>query len=344
MVPSLRFVTLASLLSLASCAVGCASAAPEEEGVDSTSQDVTTVCGAKTNGAVQGVDVSHYQGNFNWMTANVQFGYAQVSDGISNPDPLFSTNWANMKKAKILRGAYQFFRPNEDEVAQANLVVSKIGKLQPGDLPAMIDVEVTGGIAGATIGAKVKHWLQIVEAGTGVKPIIYTGSYFWQDNVGTTNLGAYPIWIAAYGSACPAVPPGWNKWLVWQYSDGNGALDHDVFNGTLAQLKALSPQPPAPPIPAKPDAGAKDAGAHDAATEDGGEPEGTTEPGASPNGDDDGGATEVSMDEPPKSGGCSITRAPSSRASDSTPAAALLALVIAACVRRARARRSSDEA
>jgi lysozyme len=335
-----RSLTLLALASLASCAVGCASASPTED-VEGTSQDVTTVCGAKTNGAVQGVDVSHYQGNFDWAHANVQFGYAQVSDGITSPDPMFATNWANMKKANILRGAYQFFRPNEDEVAQANLLVQKVGKLGPGDLPAMIDVEVTGGVAGATIGAKVKHWLQIVEAGTGLKPFIYTGSYFWQDSVGVTNLGAYKIWIAAYGSACPAVPPGWNNWAFWQYSDGSGKLDHDVFNGTLAQLKAYSPQPPPSPAPPKVDAGAKDSGTHDSgAREDGGEE--TTPEVTNPNGEDDGGATEVSMDEPAKAGGCSITRGTSSNSgNDVAPVGALLVLALSAFVRRARGSRSS---
>jgi protein-S-isoprenylcysteine O-methyltransferase Ste14 len=62
----------------------------------------------------------------------------------------------------------------------------------------MIDVEATGGQSGATIAAKVRHWLQIVEKGTGRRPIIYTGSYFWQDHVGDTSFGSYPIWIAAY--------------------------------------------------------------------------------------------------------------------------------------------------
>jgi lysozyme len=117
-----------------------------------------------------------------------------------------------MKSAGVLRGAYQFFEPSEDEVAQANLMVQKVGKLGPGDLPAMIDVEVTDGQGGGTIGAKVAHWLQIVEAGTGRKPIIYSGSYFWQDDVGDTGLGSYPIWIAAYGPACPSLPPGWSSW------------------------------------------------------------------------------------------------------------------------------------
>ncbi len=228
--------------ALAACSAAC-SGAPGAEGPGastSSSSAVTEVCGQPAGGPVQGVDVSDYQGNFDWSAAGVQFGYAQVSDGIGHLDRTFAANWANMKAAGVLRGAYQFFEPAEDVATQANLVVSAVGKLGAGDLPAMIDVEVTGGLPGGEIGARVQQWLEIVEAGTGLKPIIYTGSYFWEHNVGT-NLSSYPIWIAAYGPACPSVPAdGWSNWAFWQYSDGGGALDHDVFNGTLAQLQALS--------------------------------------------------------------------------------------------------------
>jgi hypothetical protein len=151
----------------------------------------------------------------------------------------------------VLRGAYQFFEPGESEVTQANMMVAKVGKLGNGDLPAMIDVEVTGGQPGWAIAAKVRHWLQIVEAGTGKRPIIYTGSYFWEGNVGDTSFGSYPIWIAAYGPACPSLPKGWSNWLMWQYSDGGGSLDHDVFNGSLAELKKLAGVASGPPM-AKP--------------------------------------------------------------------------------------------
>ncbi len=231
---------LALLATTALVALGLAACSAAPADVGSTDEAVTKVCGASTNGPVQGYDVSVYQGNFNWQGKGVAFGYARISDGTGYIDPDFNGNWSNMKSAGVLRGAYQFFRPNEDATAQANLMIQKVGKLGIGDLPAMIDVEATGGQPGWVIAQKVRQWLQIVEAGTGRRPIIYTGSYFWQDNVGDTSFGKYPIWIAAYGPSCPSLPPGWSNWLMWQYSDGNGALDHDVFNGSIAQLKALA--------------------------------------------------------------------------------------------------------
>ncbi len=227
--------------------LGACSSADTSEPTGSSSAAVTRMCGAPTNGAVQGYDVSYYQGNFDWQAAKnggIAFGFARVSDGTGYIDPKFDQNWTAMKAAGVLRGAYQFFEPAGDEVAQANLVVSKIGMLGDGDLPAMIDVEATGGQSPATISAKIKTWLRIVEQGTGRKPFIYSGSYFWEGNVKDTTLGAYPFWIAAYGVTCPSMPDqGWAKWTFWQYSDGNGSLDHDVFNGTLAELQAMARAP-----------------------------------------------------------------------------------------------------
>lgn len=240
-----RWVVAFATTLLAGCASGCASngGAGDTEDLGHTSEAITRVCGALTNGAVQGYDVSVYQGNFDWAAAKASgrsFGYARISDGLGAVDGTFAGNWASMKAAGVLRGAYQFFEPGEDEVAQANLVTSRVGHLGDGDLPVMLDMEVTGGQAPATIAAKARHWLQIVEQATGKKPLIYTGAYFWEDNVRDTSFGSYGLVIAAYGPTCPSVPNGWSNWLFWQYSDGGGQLDHDVFNGSAAQLAALA--------------------------------------------------------------------------------------------------------
>lgn len=236
-------IAIVSLLTVA------CSSAPENTGT--TSEALTTVCGAKPSDPVQGRDVSIYQGNFDWQAqknAGVDFGYARISDGLNSIDSQFANNWSKMKAAGVLRGAYQFFEPGQDAVAQANMMVSKVGgMLGAGDLPCMIDVEATGGQSPGTIASKIQTWLDIVEKGTGRKPIIYTGAYFWQDYVQSPNFGGYGLWIANYGATCPLVPNGWKSWLMWQYSDGNGALDHDVFNGTLAQLQALAAPPNSPP-------------------------------------------------------------------------------------------------
>ncbi len=211
--------------------------------VGTTAEPLTQLCGAPANGPVQGHDVSSWQGNFNWAAAKAEgvvFGYARISAGLDFVDDRFDANWTDMKANGILRGAYQWFEPGEDEGAQANMMIQKVGRLGAGDLPAMLDVERTGGQSAASVVAKMHRWLDLVEQGTGKRPLIYVGSYFWQDNVNDSSFGNYGLVVPAYGINCPYMPPGWSSWVIWQYSDGNGQLDHDVFNGSLADLQRLA--------------------------------------------------------------------------------------------------------
>ncbi|MEZ4458224.1 MAG: GH25 family lysozyme [bacterium] len=238
------------LLSTAACSEddgGTASAGYENVTIQ---QAVTRVCGADRYTGVQGADVSKYQANFNWeaqKNAGMTFGIARISDGVNTPDEYFDRNWAELKRLGMIRGAYQYFRPAQNVAQQANMVVNKLGRLGPGDLPAVIDVESNGGLSKAQVAAAVKQWLQIVEDGTGKRPIIYTGPYFWQDNVGDASLGNYPLWIAHYGTTCPLIPDGWDKWTFWQYCDGNTqycangqGFDRNVYNGPAGDLAALA--------------------------------------------------------------------------------------------------------
>ena len=96
-------------VSLLIVALGaCSDGAGEHTG--SSSAPMTKVCGAGTNGPVQGYDVSYYQGNFNWVGAKnggADFGYARISDGLGYIDPQFGNNWNNIKSAGSL-SANQF--------------------------------------------------------------------------------------------------------------------------------------------------------------------------------------------------------------------------------------------
>jgi lysozyme len=239
----LAFSALAALsfVSLAGCA-GDVGQEPLGEGVSPV-----VVCHASPT--VEGIDVSEFQGAINWAQVKASgraWAYARISDG-SYMDKTFDANWPAMKAAGVLRGAYQFFEPGGDATAQANTVVSKIGKLGAGDLPAMIDVEATGGQTAATIASKIATWISIVEKGTGKKPVIYTGKYFWQDNVAdTSQFVGYDLWLAAYVSGCPNTPDAWSDWKIWQYTSTgsisgiSGNVDHDVYAGTLADLQKLA--------------------------------------------------------------------------------------------------------
>jgi lysozyme len=224
-------------------ALGCSSGpAGEEVG----QQSEASVCA--TGATVKGVDVSVYQGSVNWASvkaSGVDFAIARISDG-SYLDTTFATNWAAIKSAGMVRGAYQFFEPGEDPTAQANIVISAVGTLGDGDLPVTADMEVTGGQSAATIAANLSTWAAKVEAGTGKKPMIYTAPGYWDGSVGSTAFGGDPLWVANWGVSCPSLPSGWSNWKVWQYSDSgsvsgiSGSVDLDEFNGSLSDLQAFA--------------------------------------------------------------------------------------------------------
>ncbi|MCC7111994.1 MAG: SH3 domain-containing protein [Deltaproteobacteria bacterium] len=251
-------------------AAACANEVEDEGAVMSagdvasdTEQAFTHTCAA--GATVKGIDVSYWQSNVDWARVaddGVKFAFIRVSDGLGHVDSKFERNWAGAKDNGILRGAYQFFRSNQDPIAQADLLIEKVGTLEPGDLPPVIDVESKDGQSSATIARKVGQWLDRVEAALGVRPIVYTGPYFWRDQVAGADFDQYPLWIAHYGTSCPYVPPTWTEWTFHQHSSSgrvrgiSGNVDMNVFNGTVNELLALTvagtpqPAPPPPPPPA----------------------------------------------------------------------------------------------
>jgi len=199
---------------------------------------------------VSGVDVSYYQGVIDWpavKAGGIEFAFVRLSDGSTFRDPKFDVNWQGAKSAGLIRGAYQFFRPGQSVDAQADMMIAAIGTYQPGDLPPVIDVEATSNLSAATVATRVKQWVTKVKAALGVDPIVYTGKYFWRDQVGGERaLAPNALWIAQYTSLCPDLPSPWTRWTFWQNSDkgrvaGIGEkVDLDKFNGTLADLAAFA--------------------------------------------------------------------------------------------------------
>jgi lysozyme len=209
-----------------------------------------------------GVDVSEYQGTVDWPTVAgdtvdqepVGFAIARVSDGSGHLDPDFAANWSGIQSAGLVRGVYQFFEPGADPTLQANLLVQNVGMLGAGDLPAIADVEVTGGQSAATIAANLSTWLDIVQAGTGKTPMIYTSPGWWDSHVGSSAFGAYPLWVANWDVCSPSLPIGWSSFQFFQYDDAGNTLGHaqvpgigatvdlDEFNGDAMALTQFAGQ------------------------------------------------------------------------------------------------------
>jgi len=223
--------------------VGCG-----EQPTVSISDEAATVCGSGPT--VKGIDVSYYQGDIDWSGVaadGVKYAFIRVSDGTGFQDPKFDTYWASSRANGILHGAYQFFRPNEDAIAQADLLLSKMGTLQPDDLPPVIDVEAAGGLSPSGVAAAVQAWVDHVTTAIGKPPIIYTGFYFWRDSVGGPDMTSSPLWHAQYTSAaCPNIAAPWTDWAFWQYTSTgtvggiSGGMDVDRFNGDMTALMNLT--------------------------------------------------------------------------------------------------------
>src|SRR5262249_48653936 len=141
---------------------------------------------------------------------------------------------------------YQYFEPADDPNELADIMIQKIGALGAGDLPPTLDVETTGKQTPQTIAQNIHIWMDKVEKGTGRKPIIYTGRYFWNDNVTSGDFADYPLWLPAWGVKCPNTPDAWSGWRLWQHSSTGtvsgitGNVDLDLFNGTKDDLDGFA--------------------------------------------------------------------------------------------------------
>ncbi len=191
-----------------------------------------------------GIDVSKWQGSINWAAVaadGVKFAFIRASDGTGYIDEYFHQNWEQAKQNGITVGAYQFFRPNQNPTAQAELLLEMMGTLGPEDLPPVIDVEATGGLGPGAIASAISEWLSVVEPAVGAKPFVYTSPGWWNGNVNSPDFGDLPLWVAHWGTNCPSMPNGWSDFVFHQTSDsgsvgGLSPVDENVFNGDAAAL------------------------------------------------------------------------------------------------------------
>ncbi|MBX7097667.1 MAG: hypothetical protein K1X89_08145 [Myxococcaceae bacterium] len=244
----MKRVLMVVMLGLSACDLSV-SGTPGEDALPAEALSELRACLGPSR--LSGIDVSVYQGRVDWPTvkaAGNAFAYTRIGDGTTR-DTRFAENWAGMQNAGLIRGAYHFFRVNVDPDVQASNAVSAVGRLGPGDLPVMADLEdlSTPRYTKAQIAQRLQRYLDLIEQGTGKRPTIYTAQWWWDPHVGSAAFGRYPLVVAYYGSGCPPMPLGWSTMAFWQYRGDQGRMagvagpvDLDFFNGDLDALKTLA--------------------------------------------------------------------------------------------------------
>lgn len=199
-----------------------------------------------------GFDISHYQNkeDINWdslsignKTIPLEFVVMRATMGNRNADKHFDDFWEMAKKQDMIRGAYHFYRADEDPVRQANNFLENV-KLESGDLPPILDIEkIPKRKTNEKLIEDLKVWCRIVEEAYGKKPIIYTYYHYYKDFL-KGEFDGYPLWLANYNDV-PSPSPD-SEWDFWQFTENgivhgiNTKVDLDIYNGSSWSLKRLT--------------------------------------------------------------------------------------------------------
>lgn len=199
-----------------------------------------------------GFDISHYQKkeDIKWDSLTIangaiklDFVVMRATMGNRKKDKHFDDFWEISKEHKLIRGAYHFYRADEDPVMQANNYLESV-KLEEGDLRPVLDIErIPRRKSQEKFIEDLKVWLKIVEEKYGEKPIIYTYYHYYKDHL-RGELDDYPIWLANYNDVL--IPSPKDDWKMWQFTENgivkgiNTKVDLNIYNGTLWSFKKLT--------------------------------------------------------------------------------------------------------
>lgn len=187
----------------------------------------------------------------------------KASEGAHYTDPDFNDNCRRAKAANLLVGAYWFLTihaPVEDQAAL--FIGTAVGRADffAVDFESPAPKDWVLNVTGSDLVDRALKACNLVRQATTPTTLIVLYSYpdFIAHLPSTPNLALlaeYPLWIACYPDekhrpADDAQPTGlgpWKTWLFWQWSGNNGlpapgvpvVVDHNVFNGTSAELQAL---------------------------------------------------------------------------------------------------------
>lgn len=194
-----------------------------------------------------GPDVSSWQHGggrpIDWFAvraAGHRFAMVKATEGLDYINPYFLQDSLQMRLAGMARGTYHYARPELPPEPQAALYATIVlGQNGPLDLPPVLDIEHSGGLAPGALIDWTHRYLNTVQTLTGRVPIVYTYPRFWQTAMADSDqFHGYPLWIADYRDrAEPEVPGRWPAWTFWQQTDSgsipgiHGNTDINVYSG-----------------------------------------------------------------------------------------------------------------
>ena len=211
------------------------------------------------------IDISHHEQPIDFVKVaadGIVAIIAKATQGATWVDPAYakfkraaartrlpSSLNTQLSTLNFLWGSYHF-GTGADAKAQVNHYLSTV---KPTDNELIcLDFEENPTGSSMTL-RQARQFVSLVEQGIGRYPVLYGGVWLKEHLNGGDDslLSRCPLWISQYSSK-PILPPGWNKYLLWQYTDGEsgpqphrvsgiGPCDRNQFAGTVTQLRKSWP-------------------------------------------------------------------------------------------------------
>ena len=185
-----------------------------------------------------GIDVSHWQGDFDFARAKskegVEFAILKAGGGDAGlyKDSKFEANYKKCEVCGLPKGAY--FYGNAKSVAEAKKEAEYFISILSGkkyEYPVFYDVEgkmITVNDR-VTLTEIVKTFCSLVEA-AGYWVGIYSSESFFNSEMNDGELTRYSHWVARWGKSKPA-PTSGAETQMWQFGGETNLIRSNKING-----------------------------------------------------------------------------------------------------------------
>lgn len=187
---------------------------------------------------MKGIDVSIFQGHIDFKkvkASGIEVVIIKATQGTGYTNAMLAEHYKGARESGLKIGFYHYLTKDNPTI-QAKQFLSVIDGLVA-DCKYVIDVEGKWTIDQAS---KATREFANYLISKGKEPCIYTGDYFYRDNLNST-VKDLPVWIANYGGSVLA-----KKYVGLQYSEKGsvngviGNVDLDTFNDGILLTKAVN--------------------------------------------------------------------------------------------------------
>uniref|UniRef100_A0A146LLA1 Putative autolytic lysozyme n=3 Tax=Lygus hesperus TaxID=30085 RepID=A0A146LLA1_LYGHE len=189
-------------------------------------------------------DISHWQANIVWpevIQSGIEIVIHKATQGINYVDKSYAPRKEAARAAGLKYWGAYHFADGTNGAAQAQHFLRIAGDA---DFLA-IDLEVNPTKNQTTVTTEVAEELaRAICRKTGRFPLVYGSPNFLNNYLTRSRtLAMCPLWVANWRRYPPMVPRMWDRWVLWQYTNGEagpgphvvpgiGACDRDKVNTT----------------------------------------------------------------------------------------------------------------